>query len=159
TRFRQELANGKAPADAAVTAGSTAGRAVIFAGTTVAISISGLALVGIPFVAKMGYGTAIAVVTAVFTAVTLLPALLAMIGHRIDRARVPLVKQRATAAPNGGVARVARLVERRPKTVLLATLAALLTLAFPLSALHIGTADDGTNPAKTTTRKAYDLMA
>ena len=64
-RFRQELARGKSPVEASVTAGSTAGRAVIFAGATVAISISGLALVGIPFVALMGYGTAIAVIVAV----------------------------------------------------------------------------------------------
>src|SRR5262245_33850396 len=92
-RFRQELGKGKEPIDAAVTAGSTAGRAVIFAGSTVAISISGLALVGIPFVAKMGYGTAIAVIVAVCTAVTLLPALLAKIGHRIDRLSLPHAKR------------------------------------------------------------------
>src|SRR5262249_44108419 len=76
-RSRQERAKGESPTDAAVIAGSTAGRAVLFAGSTVAISISGLALVGIPFVALMGYGTAIAVLAAVCTAVTLLPAVLA----------------------------------------------------------------------------------
>src|SRR6185312_4029035 len=89
-RFRQELDQGREPIEAAVKAASTAGRAVIFAGTTVAISISGLALVGIPFVAKMGFGTAIAVIVAVCTAVTLLPALLAKIGRRIDRLPLPL---------------------------------------------------------------------
>jgi RND superfamily putative drug exporter len=158
-RFRQELAKGKEPREAAVIAGSTAGRAVIFAGTTVAISISGLALVGIPFVAKMGYGTAIAVIAAVFTAVTLLPALLAKVGHRIHRGKVPFVKPRAEAAPNGAVSRVAGLVERHPAKVLGATLAVICVLAIPLASLEIGTADAGTNPAETTTRKAYDLLA
>src|SRR5262249_8591176 len=158
-RFRQELAKGKSSRDAATIAGSTAGRAVIFAGTTVAISISGLALVGIPFVAKMGYGTAIAVLTAVFTAVTLLPALLSKVGRRIDRLRIPFVKPRATAAPDGGIPRIAGFVQRHPKTTLLATLVAIATLAIPVSSLQIGTADSGTNPSNTTTRKAYDLLA
>jgi len=160
-RFRQELANGKEPVEAAVKAGSTAGRAVIFAGTTVAISISGLALVGIPFVAKMGYGTAIAVIVAVCTAVTLLPAMLAKIGHRIDRFPLPRprLKKAKTPSENGLVSRVAQLVERRPKTVIVATLAAILTMAVPVLSLNMGTADAGTNPADTTTRKAYDLLA
>jgi RND superfamily putative drug exporter len=163
-RFRQELAKGKAPVEAAVKAGSTAGRAVIFAGSTVAISISGLALVGIPFVAKMGYGTAIAVIVAVCTAVTLLPALLAKIGHGIDRFRLPLPKkktEKTERAPSehGIVARAARLVERHPKKVVLATLGVILTMAIPVLSLTMGTADAGTNPAKTTTRKAYDLLA
>jgi RND superfamily putative drug exporter len=161
-RFRQELAAGKDAVEAAVKAGSTAGRAVIFAGTTVAISISGLALVGIPFVAKMGYGTAIAVVVAVCTAVTMLPALLAKVGHRIDRLRLPLPKRERKAQKSddaGLVARVAGLVERHPKKVVLATLALILTLAVPVLSLNMGTADAGTNPSDTTTRKAYDLLA
>jgi RND superfamily putative drug exporter len=158
-RFRQELERGRTPVEAAVKAGSTAGRAVIFAGTTVAISISGLALVGIPFVAKMGYGTAIAVVVAVCTAVTLLPALLAKIGHRIDRLRLPLRKSTTASSDGGLVGRVARFVERNPKKVLLATLAVMVIAAVPVLSLNMGTADAGTNPAKTTIRKAYDLLA
>ena len=158
-RFRQELANGKAPVDAAVIAGSTAGRAVIFAGATVAISISGLALVGIPFVAKMGYGTAIAVIVAVSTAVTLLPAVLARLGHGIDRGRLPWAKRNAGTNPRGLVSRVAGLVARRPKLVLVATLALLLTMAIPVLSINMGTADAGTAPSSTTKRQAYDLLA
>jgi RND superfamily putative drug exporter len=159
-RFRQELAKGKAPLDAAVTAGSTAGRAVIFAGATVAISISGLALVGIPFVAKMGYGTAIAVIVAVSTAVTLLPAVLAKLGHGIDRGRLPWAKRNAAAVnPHGIVSRVAGFVSRRPKLTLVATLAFLLTMAIPVLSINMGTADAGTAPSSTTKRQAYDLLA
>jgi RND superfamily putative drug exporter len=159
TRFRQELAKGKTPTDAATTAGSTAGRAVIFAGTTVAISISGLALVGIPFVALMGYGTAIAVIVSVFTAVTLLPAVLAKVGHGIDRLKLPFTKDPNEKREGGLVSRIAHLTERRPKTVLLATLAFVLTLAIPITSLNLGTADAGTAPDSTTKRKAYDLLA
>jgi RND superfamily putative drug exporter len=142
-----------------VTAGSTAGRAVIFAGTTVAISISGLALVGIPFVALMGYGSAIAVIVAVCTAVTLLPALLALVGYRIDRLKLPIPRRTVSARRRGVVRRIAALVERRPRAVTVGVLGLLATLALPVLSINLGTADAGTAPSSTTQRKAYDLVA
>lgn len=63
TRFRQALHDGMSPEDAAATAGDTAGRAVVFAGVTVAISISGLVVIGLDFVTKLGFGAAITVLT------------------------------------------------------------------------------------------------
>jgi RND superfamily putative drug exporter len=160
TRFRQSLAEGQDPVEAAVTAGSTAGRAVIFAGTTVAISVSGLALVGIPFVTKLGLGSAIAVVVAVCTAVTLLPAILAKLGHRIERGRLPFITRNEPVAPRTGkMLRFTGYVTSHPKTAALASLGVLLTLAIPALSMTLGTADAGTNPAHTTTRKAYDLVA
>jgi putative drug exporter of the RND superfamily len=161
TRFRQELADGASPAEAAVTAASTAGRAVIFAGLTVAISISGLAVVGIPFVTKLGLGAAMTVIGAVMTAVTLLPAILAKLGHRIDRLAVPFIgrERPANAAKPSVFARWGRLVTSHPKVAIVVTLAAILAMAAPAMDQRLGTADDGTNPASTTTRKAYDLLA
>jgi RND superfamily putative drug exporter len=156
TRFRQELAKGQAPVEAAVIAGSTAGRAVVFAGCTVAISISGLAFVGIPFVALMGYGSAIAVIVAVCTAVTLLPAVLALVGHRIDKLALPFARR---APRRQVVARLSRTVERHPKAVLVAVLGVLATLAIPVLSINLGTADAGTAPTSTTQRQAYDLVA
>ncbi len=82
TRFRQALQDGLKPQEAAAAATATAGRAIIFAGTTVAISISALAVVGLDFITKLGFGAAITVVTAVVAAVTLLPAVLSLLGHR-----------------------------------------------------------------------------
>jgi RND superfamily putative drug exporter len=160
-RFRQALADGSEPVEAATTAVATAGRAVIFAGLTVAISISGLAVIGIPFVAIMGFGTALAVVVSVAAAITILPAVLAKLGHRIDRGRVPFVKSHdgADAQAKTAVARFGRLVTSHPKTAVLATLAVIATLAIPLASMQLGTADAGTDPAHTTTRKAYDLLA
>jgi len=160
TPFRQGLTNGNTAVEAAVTAGSTAGRAVIFAGTTVAISISGLAFVGIPFVALMGYGSAIAVIVAVCTAVTLLPAVLTLVGHRIDRWKLPFARRRPpSACRRGVVARLAGLVERHPKAVLAGVLGVLVTLAIPVLSINLGTADAGTAPSSTTQRKAYELVA
>jgi len=161
TRFRQALTEGAAPRDAAVTAASTAGRAVIFAGTTVAISISGLMVVGIPFVTKLGLGAAMTVIGAVCTAVTLLPAILAKLGHRIDRGKLPRVRRTKpkAAAESGVFARWGRFVTTHAKTFVVLTLAILFTLAIPVSSQRLGSADAGTNPTHTTTRKAYDLLA
>jgi putative drug exporter of the RND superfamily len=75
TRHRQLLHDGLSPQEAAAAAGATAGRAVIFAGLTVAISITGLALIGLDFITKLGLGSALGVVTAVALATTLLPAI------------------------------------------------------------------------------------
>jgi putative drug exporter of the RND superfamily len=160
-RFRQELSEGSDPVEAATTAVATAGRAVIFAGTTVAISISGLAVIGIPFVAIMGFGTALAVIVSVLSAITILPAVLGKLGHRIDKGKVPFTKSHdgAEAQANTPVARFGRLVTSHPKTAALATLAVIATLAIPVMSMQIGTADAGTDPADTTTRKAYDLLA
>ena len=160
TRFRQSLAAGESPREAAVTAGSTAGRAVIFAGLTVAISISGLALVGIPFVTKLGLGTAMTVIVAVCAAVTLLPAILAKVGYRIDRFGLPRRKRGAPSDPSKSkIARYGQLVTRHPKIAAGLALGFVLMLAIPGLSMRLGTADAGTNPSHTTTRKAYDLLA
>ena len=90
TRFRQYLHDGLEPREAAAAAGATAGRAVLFAGLTVAISITGLALIGIDFITKLGIGSALGVVTAVLLANSLLPAILSLLGHKIDRGRLGL---------------------------------------------------------------------
>jgi RND superfamily putative drug exporter len=164
TRFRQALAEGATPAEASIKATTTAGRAVIFAGLTVAVSISGLAVVGIPFVAKLGIGAAMTVVGAVLTAVTLLPAILAKVGHRINSLRLPgtgrkPAKTPSAAAETGAFAKWGRLVTRHPKLFAVAALAVVVTLAIPVADQRLGTADAGTDPANTTTRKSYDLLA
>jgi RND superfamily putative drug exporter len=160
-RFRQGLADGLSPVDASVTAVATAGRAVIFAGLTVAISISGLFLIGIPFVTKMGLGTALAVMVSVLLAISLLPAVLAKVGHRVNSGRIPFLPADAgsDAVHAGAAARFGRAVTRRPKLASAAVLVLLAVVAIPTASIRLGTADAGTNPPETTTRKAYDMMA
>ena len=163
TRFRHALDEGETPREAAITATSTAGRAVLFAGLTVAVSISGLAVVGIPFVTKLGLGAAMTVVGAVATAVTLLPALLALIGHRINLGRLPRRRAKQADAPRASKAGVfdrwGGFISRHPKSMVVASLAVVCLLAIPATDQRLGTADAGTNPQDTTTRKAYDLLA
>ena len=92
TRFRQLLHEGLSPPDAAAEAGATAGRAVLFAGLTVAISVTGLAFFGLDFVTKLGIGSALGVLTTVLIANSLLIAVLAKLGHKIDRLKVPFLR-------------------------------------------------------------------
>jgi putative drug exporter of the RND superfamily len=163
TRFRQALHDGLEPREAAAAATATAGRAVIFAGLTVAISISSLAVIGLDFITKLGFGAAITVVTAVAAAVTLLPAVLSLLGHRIDRAKVPFVpkpddsyeaRQRSLAARWG------RFVTRNARVVTVASILGLVTLALPtLGWVNLGSSDAGSNPTSSTSRRAYDLLA
>ena len=80
TRFRQLLHEGLSPRDAAAEAGSSAGRAVLFAGLTVAISVTGLAFFGLDFITKLGIGAALGVLTTVLIANSLLIAVLAKLG-------------------------------------------------------------------------------
>jgi RND superfamily putative drug exporter len=88
TRFRQLLHEGLSPTDAAAEAGASAGRATLFAGLTVAISVTGLAFFGLDFVTKLGVGSALGVLTTVLMANSLLIAVLAKLGDRVDRMSV-----------------------------------------------------------------------
>ena len=161
TRFRQNLHEGMQPKEAAAKAQATAGRAVVFAGTTVAISVAGLALIGLDFVTKLGIGGALGVLTSVAIAVTLLPAVLAKLGHRIDKGKVPGVVLDETEAGRAAslTGRWGRLVTRRPALVGGVAVVMLLALASPVLGLQLGAADAGTQPSSSTERKAYDLLA
>ena len=92
TRFRQFLHEGLSPRDAAAEAGASAGRAVLFAGLTVAISVTGLAFFGLDFVTKLGIGSALGVLTTVLIANSLLLAVLRLLGHKVDRLKVPFLR-------------------------------------------------------------------
>jgi RND superfamily putative drug exporter len=163
TRFRQALHDGLRPQEAAAAATATAGRAVIFAGLTVAISISALVVIGLDFITKLGLGAAITVVTAVAAAVTLLPAVLSLLGHRIDRGRVPFLRQRDDsheARQQSLPARWGRFVTRHARVVAVAVVLALGALSLPaVGWIHLGSSDAGSSPTSNTSRRAYDLLA
>jgi RND superfamily putative drug exporter len=161
TRFRQALHDGMAPPDAAAYASATAGRAVIFAGVTVAISITGLAVIGIPFITKLGMGGALGVLTAVLYATFLLPGLLALIGHRIDRLSVPfLPKSDESQAVRHAtlLGRWGAFTVKHNKPLLAGAAVLLIILAAPIVNTRLGTADASTGPRDSSARKAYDLL-
>ncbi|MGB0113274.1 MAG: MMPL family transporter, partial [Ilumatobacteraceae bacterium] len=159
TRHRQNLADGLSVEESAARANATAGSAVVFAGGTVVIAISGLALVGIPFLTVMGLATAAVVAIAVVVAVTLLPALLGLIGTNIDRWKAPFTTTRTSSVDAETLGhKWAVKVTKRPALSLFAGLAVMLVLALPMLDMHLGMTDAGSNPEGTTEREAYDLL-
>ncbi|HKF13625.1 MAG TPA: MMPL family transporter [Gaiellaceae bacterium] len=162
TRFRQFLHEGLSPRDAAAEAGASAGRAVLFAGLTVAISVSGLALIGLDFVTKLGIGSALGVLTTVLIANSLLLAVLAMLGHKIDRLKVPFL--RPVDDSDAGrektlIARWGRFVTAHARIVFPVVLLLILGIAATSTLVRLGAADQGTQPKEQTSRRAYDLLA
>jgi RND superfamily putative drug exporter len=162
TRFRQLLHEGLSPRDAAAEAGASAGRAVLFAGLTVAISVTGLAFFGLDFVTKLGIGAALGVLTTVIIANTLLIAVLAKLGHKIDRLKVPFlppIDDSEAARENTLIARWGRFVTRNARIVFPVVLLAGLALAATSGLVRLGASDQGTQPKQQTARRAYDLLA
>jgi RND superfamily putative drug exporter len=162
TRFRQLLHEGLSPRDAAAEAGASAGRAVLFAGLTVAISVTGLAFIGLDFVTKLGIGSALGVLTTVLIANSLLPAALALLGHRIDRLKVPFMRQvddSEEARERTLIARWGRFVTANARVVFPVVTVLILALAATSLLVRLGAADQGTQPKEQTSRQAYDLLA
>ena len=162
TRFRQLLHDGLSPREAAAEAGASAGRAVIFAGLTVAISVSGLAFFGMDFVTKLGVGSALGVLTTVLIANSLLLAVLALLGHKIDRLKVPFLRSiddSEAARHNTLIARWGRFVTAHARGVFVASLLVILALASTSALVRLGASDQGTAPKEQTARRAYDLLA
>jgi putative drug exporter of the RND superfamily len=162
TRFRQLLHDGLSPTDAAAEAGASAGRAVLFAGLTVAISVTGLAFFGLDFVTKLGIGSALGVLTTVLIANSLLLAVLRLLGHKIDRLKVPFlsrVDDSEAARQNTLTARWGRFVTAHARIVFPAVLLLILALASTSALVRLGAADQGTQPTAQTSRRAYDLLA
>jgi putative drug exporter of the RND superfamily len=162
TRFRQLLHEGLPPIDAAAEAGASAGRAVLFAGMTVAISVTGLAFFGLDFVTKLGIGSALGVLTTVLIANSLLIAVLAKLGHKIDRLKVPFlppIDDSDAARERTLVARWGRFVTAHAKPVFIVVLLGILAVAATSGLVRLGASDQGTQPEKQTARRAYDLLA
>jgi RND superfamily putative drug exporter len=162
TRFRQLLHEGLSPQDAAAEAGASAGRAVLFAGLTVAISVTGLAFFGLDFVTKLGIGSALGVLTTVLIANSLLIAVLAKLGHKIDRLKVPFlppIDDSEAARERTPIARWGRFVTANAKVVFPVVLLVVLALASTSALVRLGASDQGTQPTDQTARRAYDLLA
>ncbi len=160
TRFRNGLDDGLEPRDAAIAAVDTAGRAVLFAGVTVIISLMGMLLLGISFLYGVAMSAALAVLFTMIAALTLLPALLTIAGRRVDRLRIPgLGKREPSTAEDTRWFRWSREIQRRPVLSALLSGGLLIALCIPTLSLRLGSNDAGTDPAGSSTREAYDLLA
>lgn len=157
-RFREQLAAGVDPREAARAAVTTAGRAVAFAGSIVVVALLGLFAIGIPLIGNLGLVSALVVFVEMLVAISLLPSMLVLIGRRIDRFSIPKLRYTA-GGEHGRWYRFSRRIERRPWLFLL--LASIILIAFMIPAFDIemGVSDDGNRPPTYTTRRAYDLIA
>ncbi|KUL37112.1 hypothetical protein ADL22_22810 [Streptomyces sp. NRRL F-4489] len=163
TRHRKGLRAGLPVPEAAARAVAVSGRAVVFAGATVCIALLGMLTLRLGFLNGVALAASLTVVLTVAAAVTLLPALLGLIGDRAlgrrERRRLAAEGPRPDAAATGPAARWSGFVERRHRLLGALAAAVMLVLALPALGLRLGTSDQGNDPATATTRKAYDLLA
>jgi putative drug exporter of the RND superfamily len=155
TRHQAHRRAGMETRESIARATATSGGAVVFAGTTVIVALLSLAVVNIPLVTTLGYTSALVVAVAVIGAITLLPAILGIVGDGIDRLALPHHAKQQDHRPHGW-ARWARVVTRRPVPSMLVAVAVLLTLALPTLDLYLGQQDNGALPESTDARQAYD---
>ena len=156
-RFRDELAAGASREDAIATSMSTAGRAITFSGITVAVGLSAMLFYQGTFLASMGAAGAIVVAVAVVYGLTFLPALLSVMGAKVDRLRLPFLGRRKPAG-TGAWHSMAVWVMRRPWVVLVPSLALLLVAGTPFLQLRLANGDVDQLPPQNQARQGYDIL-
>jgi RND superfamily putative drug exporter len=163
TRHRSGVRAGQSTEHAAVTAVNTAGRAVFFAGLTVAIALLGQFALGLSFLDGAAVAATVTVTLTMLASLTLLPALLGFIGPRVlSRRQRRLIREsgpQAEAVTSGWWYRWARSIERHSALRAAISLLVMVVVALPVLSLRLGIDDAGTDPASSTTRQAYDLLA
>ena len=153
-RYRTGLHDGLDPENANVLALTTAGRAVLFAGCTVIISLLGMFMMGINFIYGLSIGAVFAVLMTMLASVTLVPAIMGFAGTKLAAKEHKRRHHRETPAY-----RWSRQIQRRPWLMAGLSLAVLVTVALPMLSIRLGVADQGNDPTSLTTRRAYDLLA
>ncbi|HEX9315143.1 MAG TPA: MMPL family transporter, partial [Actinomycetota bacterium] len=162
SRHRQGLLRGEQVEASALTAVDTSGRAVLFAGIVVCIALLGMFALRVSFLYGLAVAASIGVLFTMVAALTLLPALLGFLGPKVlsRRQRAKLARTGPVIGHAGGFwDRWASVVQRRPAVWALLALVVIGALAFPFFSLRLGSSDAGSDPAGTTTRQAYDLLA
>jgi RND superfamily putative drug exporter len=159
TRFRTAMLDGADERAALAEALTTAGRSVVVAGGTVVISMLGLMLMGVSFLYGVAISASLAVLVVVLASITLLPALLAIFGRRVDRLRIPGLGRSLRTGGGTLATRWSKLIQRRAGTAALAGAAVLVLLTLPVLGLRYGFPDEGNDPDGSSTRSAYELVS
>ncbi len=171
SRFREELGRGRSVDEAVAIAVATAGRAVAFSGLTVSIGLFGLTFFSINMLHSVGIGGILVVALAVLAAITLLPAILSILGARINAfpVRIPafwrrgrretIVSGQPRAEHHGFWYRLSHIVMRYPVRILIPILAILLALGSPFLIVRFSAPDASILPKSVPSRAAYDLLA
>jgi putative drug exporter of the RND superfamily len=160
TRFREAYGTNGGDVQQAVEAAiNTSGRAVLFAGVTVVIALLGMFALGVSLLNGAAVAAAIGVVLVLAASLTMLPALLSMVGRRVGETGARRASRNADAARGGFWLRWVQRVQRRPAVTAIAATALMLALAAPALGLRLASSDAGNDPTNQTTRQAYDLLA
>jgi RND superfamily putative drug exporter len=154
SRFREELHRGLTPHDAVVQTVKTAGRTVAFSGITVALSLSALLIFPLTFLRSFAYAGVAVVLLAALAAVVFLPALLAVLGHRVDKLAIWRRKQRTEG--EGFWHRMAMTVMRRPVPIAMSVIVFLLLLGAPFLGVEFGRTDHRVLPVESQVRQTMD---
>ena len=157
SRFREELGRGAKLGDAVQRTVATAGRAVFFSGVTVMLGLAGLALFDFAILRSIGIAGAITVAIAVASSVTLMPAILSLLGPRVNRLAIRRLGS-GKVNERGPWARLARAVMRRPVAVALPTLALLIALGTPWLGVRFNAPDGSILPERVPSRQALDAL-
>src|SRR5918992_1367025 len=157
-RFREERRAGREKLDAIAATGGSASRAVLFSGSAFVLAMVGLLLVQSTIMRSLAVGAILVGIVSIVAALTLLPAVLSLLGDRVDRLRVPIVGRRVTeqgAAESRFWGAIVTRVQRRPALSLALATAALLLLALPLFGMRIGGASLDTLPDDTVAKQGF----
>jgi len=162
TRYKQALSRGESREDAVVEAIDTSGRAVLFAGMIVCIAMLGMFALGVSFLYGVAIAAAVTVAFTVLAALTLLPALLSILGGLVPRRRERRALKEGvfnTTVESPLWVRWTGAMSKRPAAFAGVAALVMIIIAIPFFSMRLGSADAGTDPSNTTTRKAYDLLA
>ena len=159
TRFRRAIHEGKTVHESIRVAMTTSGRSVLFAGIIVCISMLGLFTVGLSFLSGVGVAASISVIVSMIASLTLLPALLSIIGKNIDRLRIPFKKLHQDEEGGKGWKKWADKIQAHPVRWAVSSTLILLFICVPVTQIRLGASDSGNDPVNTTTRQAYDALA
>jgi RND superfamily putative drug exporter len=159
-RFREERARGLSTIDAITAAGATASRAVLFSGMAVAIALAGMLITPDPVFRSFAVGSMLVVGVTVLAALTLLPAVLSLLGDRVNALTLPFIGRRGdvTDADGGFWSLIARLVSARPVLSVVLSGGLLVAVAVPAFEINLGTVGIGTLPENSNSRHAFDVL-
>jgi RND superfamily putative drug exporter len=159
TRFRRAIHEGKSVHESIRIAMTTSGRSVLFAGIIVCMSMLGLFTVGLSFLSGVGVAAAISVTISMIASLTLLPALLSIIGKNIDRLKIPFKKLHSEDEGGKGWKKWADKIQANPVRWAVSSTLILLFICVPVTQIRLGASDSGNDAVGTTTRQAYDTLA
>jgi RND superfamily putative drug exporter len=161
TRFREERSKGLEKMDAIGAAGATAGRAIFFSGLTVVLALTGLVIFPLSIFISMGIGSILVVLMAIAASMTLLPAMMSLLGDKVNAIRIPFI-QRQTANTyeytNGFWGRMTKIVTRVPALSLIVVVAILLTAAYPFLDKETGMSGISGVPDYLPAKQGYNVL-